>query len=50
MLHHNPNQFKIIGFSSQLAETIFINGKKVTTDLVINNVRKYTRVIIQARH
>ena len=50
MLHHNPNQFKIIGFSSQLAQTTRVNGKKVTTDLVVRGVRKYTRVVIQARH
>lgn len=50
MLHHNPQQFQIIGFSSQLAQTTHVNGKKVTTDFVIDNVRKYTRVVIQARH
>ena len=50
MLHHNPQQFQIIGFSSQLAQTTHVNGHKVTTDFVIDNVRKYTRVVIQARH
>ena len=50
LLHHNPNQFKIIGFSSQLAQPTRVNGKKVTTDFVIDNVRKYTRAVIQARH
>lgn len=50
LLHHNPHQFKIIGFSSQLAHPTRVNGKKVTTDLVLRGVRKYTRIVIQARH
>ena len=50
LLHHNPQQFQIIGFSSQLAQPTRVNGHKVTTDFVIGNVRKYTRVVIQARH
>lgn len=50
MLHHNPQQFQIIGFSSQLAQPTRVNGHKVTTDFVIDNVRKYARVVIQARH
>ena len=50
LLHHNPHQFKIIGFASQLAEPTRVNGHKVTTDFVIDNVRKYNRIVIQARH
>nr|DAN63214.1 MAG TPA: adenine-specific methyltransferase [Caudoviricetes sp.] len=50
LLHHNPQQFKIIGFSSRLAQPTRVNGHKVTTDFVISNVRKYARVVIQARH
>lgn len=49
-LTHYPNQFKIIGFSSQLAQPTRVNGHKVTTDFVIDNVRKYSRVVIQAQH
>lgn len=45
----NPEQFEIIGISGNLAEPMYVEGKKRTGRFYVNNKRLYDRIIIRRR-
>lgn len=44
-----PEQFEIVGSSSELAAPIYIDGKKKTGRFYINGVRMYDRIVIRSK-
>lgn len=47
---YNPDQFEIIGNSGELANPIFIDGKKRTARFYVGNERKYDRIVIRHKN
>ena len=44
-----PEQFEIVGSSAELAQPIFIDGKRKTGRFYIDGVRMYDRIVIRSR-
>lgn len=47
---YNPDQFEIIGISGELAEPLYVDGKRKSGRFYIDGRRLYDRLVIKNKH